>query len=91
MEIKNIKGSQGEHYRDIGKKEWLAAMNRQSLPKYPLLRYGDDATNTVPFLTNRNSNEWYLLPECHKHNEDETNWLPTKATAVDNLVKLTTV
>ena len=91
MEIKNIKGSQGEHYRDIGKKEWLAAMNRQSLPKCQILGCGEDATDTGHVLTSRNSNEWYLLPECHEHNEDETNWLPTKATAVDNLVKLTTV
>ena len=91
MEIKNIKGSQGEHYRNIGKKEWLGAMNRQSLPKCQILDCGKDATDIGHVLTSRKSNEWYLLPECHEHNEDETNWLPTKATAAGNLVKLTSV
>ena len=91
MEIKNIKGSQCEHYRNIGKKEWLDAMKRQALPKCQILDCGKDATDIGHVLTSRKSNEWYLLPECHEHNEDETNWLPTKATAAGNLVKLTSV
>ena len=91
MEIKNIKGSQGEHYRDIGKKEWLDAKNCQSLPRCQILNCGKDATEIGHVLTSKKSNEWYLLPECHEHNEDETNWLQTKATAADNLVKLTSV
>lgn len=91
MEIKNIKGSQGEHYRDVGKKEWLDAMGLKAFPKCQILGCGKDATDAGHVITSRQSNAWYLLPECGEHNENEKEWLKTKATAADNLVKLTSV
>lgn len=91
MQIKNISGSQGAHYRNVGKTQWLEAMGRTSLPACQILGCGKPATDISHVITSKASNSWYLLPECHEHNENERDWLGTKATAADNLIRLTTV
>ncbi len=88
MRVKNITGSRGEHYRKIGKKEWLTAMKLHALPKCQILGCGKDATDASHVITDKTTKAWYLLPECHEHNEDETTWFDTKSTANTNLVKV---
>ena len=88
MKIRNITGSRGEYYRKIGKKEWLEAMGKTALPKCQILGCGKDATDASHVLTSKHTNCWFLLPECHEHNEDESQWLDTKATVAENLVKV---
>ncbi len=91
MRVKNITGSRGEHYRRIGKKEWLEAMGRPSLPKCQILGCGADATDASHVITDKATDAWYLLPECHAHNEDENTWFNTKSTASNYLVKVTDI
>lgn len=74
MTVHNIYGSQGDHYRDIGLRDWMAQKGMNSKPLCSVLGCSSIATDGSHVIKVDNTDKtWYICPLCHEHNEATDN------------------
>lgn len=70
MKVHNIKGSQGDYYRDIGLKDWMKAVGAKEAPSCfasGCVKKATDGSHVKK--VDSTDNDWYICPFCHEHNE----------------------